>query len=185
VTLPLFGYDEIVAAFEALDRVSTQSRRIVVLGGAAVAIHTRTSTGTKDIDHDPPSIDELIAKCATQGIELPPFSAVTIAQYPYHYEDRLVRVLPDLRLLEVLVLEPHDLVLSKIDRWFEGDEADVRELHGACTLTKRTLIERYVLEMNHVMGDLRRIDENFVECIAALFGEISADEARHALPTRR
>jgi hypothetical protein len=132
-----YGYDELVNAFVQLDRVATAPRRVVVFGGAAIALHTRTATGTKDIDHDPPSLDELVNECAARDIELPPFSAVTIAEYPYHYEDRLVRVLPDLAKLEVYVLEPHDLALSKVVRWYEGDETD------GCTPSSDSIVPRW------------------------------------------
>jgi hypothetical protein len=179
-----FGYAELVAAFRALDRTATDKRQVIVFGGAAIALYTRTSSGTSDVDYGGQRLDDLVTSCRAQGLDLPAFSMPTIADFPYQYEDRLHHILPDLERLEVLVPEIHDLALSKVVRWFEGDEIDVKELHHSCKLSRRVLVERYLDEMTHVMGDRRRIDANFCECIEALFGEIAADDAREAV-TRR
>jgi hypothetical protein len=79
----------------------------------------------------------------------------------------------------------HDLVLSKVIRWHDGDEEDVLELHHAKRLSRGILLDRYTTEMSHVTGDPRRIGLNFVECIERLFGEIAAEEARDAVAALR
>jgi hypothetical protein len=180
-----YDHHEIEDALHALDSVCTGPRKLVLIGGAAVALHTHIPSGTQDIDHFPPSVDDLIARCTAANLALPPFSAPGVLDYPWHAEDRLQRVLPELEQLEVWLLEPHDLVLSKVIRWHDGDEEDVLELHQAKRLSQGTLIERYITEMTHVTGDPRRIGLNFVECIDRLFGEIAADEARDAVRRRR
>lgn len=126
-----YDHHAIEGALRALDSVCTEPRRIVLVGGAAVALHTRTPSGTQDVDHFPPSLDDLIARCAAANLELPPFSAPGVLDYPWNAEDRLQRALPDLALLEVWLLEPHDLALSKVIRWHDGDEEDVVEIHQA------------------------------------------------------
>jgi hypothetical protein len=180
-----YDHLEIEAALRALDAVCTESHRLVVIGGAAVALHTRIPSGTQDIDHLLPDIEVLLARCKATHLELPPFSASTVAEYPWDAEDRLQRVLPELARLEVWLLEPHDLVLSKVIRWHDGDEEDARELHRASPLSQPILLERYLHEMDHVMGDPLRRGLNFVECIDRLFGEITADEARDAIERDR
>ena len=181
MTFRRFGYQELVAAFEALDRVATGPRRVLVFGGTAIALYTQLSSGTSDVDHQPPSLEDLVARCRAQGLDLPSFNMPTISEFPYNHEDRLQHMLVQLKHLEVLVPEPHDLALSKVLRWYEGDESDIGELHRAHPLAKATLIERYRDEMTHVMGERRRIDANFIECISMLFGEIAAEEARELI----
>lgn len=119
------------------------------------------------------------------NLELPPFSAPGVLDYPWNSEDRLQQALPELTLLAVWLLEPHDLALSKVIRWHDGDEEDVRELHHAKPLSKDILIQRYVTELTHVQGNPRRIGLNFVECIDRLFGEVAAEEARDAVSALR
>lgn len=179
-----YDHHEIELALRALNSVCTESRSIVLVGGAAVALHTRTPSGTQDVDHFPPGLDDLIARCVAANIPLPPFSAPGILDYPWSSEDRLERALPDLNKLEVWLLEPHDLALSKVIRWHDGDEEDVVELHHAKRLSQHVLLDRYAAEMSHVTGDPRRIGLNFVECIDRLFGEIAADEARDTVAIR-
>jgi hypothetical protein len=166
-------------------RCAPKPRRLVLVGGAAVALHTRTPSGTQDVDDFPPSLDDLVERCVAANIRLPPFSAPGVLDYPWYSEDRLQRALPELALLEVWLLEPHDLVLSKVIRWHDGDEEDVLELHHAKRLSRGILLDRYATEMAHVTGDPRRIGLNFVECIDRLFGEIAADEARDAVAALR
>jgi hypothetical protein len=181
-----YDHHEIAGALRALDSVCTEPRQIVLVGGAAVALHTCTPSGTQDIDHFPPEVDDLVARCKAANIKLPPFSAPGVLDYPWHSEDRLQRALPELDKLQVWLLEPHDLVLSKVLRWHDGDEEDdVVELHHAKRLSREILLERYVHEMGHVTGDPRRIGLNFVECFDRLFGEIAADEARAAVAALR
>ena len=177
-----FGHAELVATFEALDSVATIPRRVVVFGGTAIALYTGSNVGTSDVDYQPPSLDDLIAQVADR--DLPTFSMPAIAEFPYNYEARLHRVLPELARLQVFLPEPHDLALSKMLRWYVNDESHVRELHRVHRMSVVTLVERYRTEMDHVMGDPRRIDANFLELIDALFGEIAAQDAREGLKRR-
>ena len=94
----------------------TEPRQLVIVGGATVALHTRTPSGTQDVDHFPPDLDDLVARCAAANVALPPFSAPGVLDYPWHAEDqRAASHFPDLARLRIWLLEPHDLVLSKGD----------------------------------------------------------------------
>jgi hypothetical protein len=97
-----YGRHEIEDALRALDSVCTGPRRIVLVGGAAVALHTNTTSGTQDIDHFPPDMNDLIARCASAKLALPPLSAPGVLDYPWKAEDRLERALPELERLERL-----------------------------------------------------------------------------------
>jgi hypothetical protein len=179
-----YGYDELVAAFAALDALADAPRRIVVIGGAAVAFHTLASAGTKDIDTWHGDLRDLIDACRARGIDLPPIGQVGVADFPYDFESRLERVLPQLERLEILVPEAHDLVVSKVIRWAPGDQDDIRELQDYRSLDKDILFARY-LDETYAMGNQAEHDWNFVHCIDALFGEIAADEAKARVRARR
>jgi hypothetical protein len=179
-----YAYDDLVGAFIVLDRAATSRRSVVVIGGAAVVLHIRASFGTKDIDTYESDVGDLVRACLAQGIELPSIGNAGVSDFPYDFEDRLQRVLPELEHLELYVPERHDLVLSKVLRWAPGDREHVRELHESQPLAKETLIGRY-LEMEHVMGNRSEHDWNFVHCIDALFDEIAADDARERVAQHR
>jgi hypothetical protein len=176
---------DLVEALRALDRQAVAPRRVVIVGGAAVALHTGSPTGTRDIDTWETKLDDLIRSCEAQGIALPPIESAAVGELPWDYDERLEHVLEDLRFLVVLIPEPHDLVLSKTMRWSRGDEEDAGELHAARPLAAEVLVTRYLDEMTHVLGDRSRIDHNVIDCIASLFGEIAAEDARERIARRR
>jgi hypothetical protein len=161
-----------------LDAELAAPRRLIIVGGAAVALHVGSSTGTKDVDTWGSNVDDLVASCRARGIALPPFEAANVGDVPWDYDERLEHVLPELSRLEVMILEAHDLVLMKTMRWHDGDEADVRELHAAKPLAWRTLVARYREEMTHVLGHRSRLDWNLIQCVEVLFGELAAEEAK-------
>src|ERR1700733_3026866 len=58
--------------------------------------------------------------------------AVTVATPPENYEERLIALFPSTwHHLRLFALEAHDLALSKLERNFERDRDDVRELARA------------------------------------------------------
>jgi hypothetical protein len=127
---------------------------------------------TQDVDtFHAPSQALLIAAAAVSvdtGLNIP-IQPTAVADVPWHHEDRLVRVLPDLRRLQLFVLEKHDLALSKIVRWTEADEAHVTAL---AALELETLLSRFNTEMSHVIGDPQRLRDNFLDMTEAVFGEL-------------
>ena len=140
-----FGAQEIRTFLRAVDRYLTKPTRIEIIGGSAAALaHGATST-TADVDTFTPTSAELdvaVAR-ATQdtGLKMPLLQA-GVADVPINYEDRLERQLPELAMLEVWVLEKHDLVLSKALRWHEPDVQQVREIRDGVGLSCELLIER-------------------------------------------
>ena len=179
-----YGYDELVAAFTVLDKRARVATTVIVIGGAAVALRTQTSAGTKDIDTWHDGLRELVEACRREGIDLPPIGAAGIAEFPFEFESRVERVLPELEHLHVLVPESHDLAVSKVIRWAPGDQDDIRELHEHQPLDQDVLTARYLDEM-FAMGNQAEHDWNFVHCVDMLFGEIAADEAKARVRGRR
>lgn len=171
----VLGTDELCVFFEAVDRHLTKHASIVVIGGAAAAFHRAEST-THDVD----TLDALNADLQAAAKEarastglLVPISQSTVAQVPYRYDERLERVLPHLKKLEVWILEKHDLALSKIVRGVEHDMQQLEEVHRNSGFDLETLLARYETELEgSVVGDPQRIRLNVLELIERLFGEL-------------
>ncbi|MCW5806836.1 MAG: hypothetical protein KIT31_31045 [Deltaproteobacteria bacterium] len=178
----ILGVDELCVLFEAVDRHLVKRASIVVIGGAAAAFHQAEST-TNDVDTLDALTDELRAavdRATFAGLSVP-ISASTVAQVPDNYDQRLERVLPHLKNLEVWVLERHDLALSKIVRGVEHDMQQLEEIHRHHRLDFEVLVERFRTEMASVVGDPSRIRLNFLELIERLFGELKRVVAQKRL----
>ena len=79
---------------------------------------------------------------------------VTVASAPESYEGRLVALFPGCwKRLRLFALEAHDLALTKLERNFERDRADVEHLARAGYLNAFTLRQRYFDEMRpYIIG---------------------------------
>jgi hypothetical protein len=74
--------------------------------------------------------------------------AVTVATPPESYAERLVPMFPGAWAhLRLYALEAHDLALSKLERNFERDRDDVRQLARTGHLKPAILRERYYNEL--------------------------------------
>jgi len=182
-----FGADEIRAFLQAVDRHLTRRVRVEIIGGSAAALaHGATST-TTDLDTFTATNNELLEAVARAseetGLEIP-VSQATVADVPYNYEDRLERQLPELKNLEVWVLEKHDLVLSKTVRCYEHDLQQVLEIHQSVGLSFDVLVERFESEMNNAIGDPARIRANFLILIETVFGELKRAAAEKIFKSR-
>lgn len=170
-----FGAHEIRAFLQAVDRHLTTRARMEIIGGSAAALAHGASSTTCDVDTFNAISRALLRAVARAneetGLQIP-VSQATVADVPYNYEDRLERQLPDLRYLEVWVLEKHDLVLSKTVRCYEHDLQQVLEIHQSVELSLDVLVERFESEMTNVIGDLARIRFNFLIMIETVFGEL-------------
>ena len=109
-----------------------------------------------------------------------PFEQSGVADGPYHFEDRLVRVLPRLRRLTVVVPERHDLALMKTVRGDEADFAKLRPMHQRKSFDLSLLLRRFEEEMDHVVIDPRRLRGNFLALVESLFPE-EATQVSNAL----
>ena len=154
-----------------------------MIGGAAAALGYGVRSATKDLDTltSTADLEDAIGRArAETGLDVP-IEPTPVADLPYEFESRLVRVLPALEQLELFVPEAHDLVLSKLVRANAGDLAAVEELHRRHPLSFETFVARYQREMTHAVGDPGRLDQNFLLGVQVLFGESARDEARKRL----
>jgi hypothetical protein len=179
----IYGLDEICAFLRAVDlRLSSRSS-IVIIGGAAAAFHQSTST-TNDVDTREAITAEVraaVEHVAAENEIAIPMNHSAVADVPWNFQDRLVRQLPELLMLEVWVLDKHDLVLSKTMRGDEHDEQQILEIHRAVGLDFDVLVQRFRDEMDHVIGDPVRIRQQFLQLLDMLFGELKRVAAARSL----
>lgn len=183
-----YGHEDLRAFLREVDMELSSEQRVLIIGGASMALAYQGKRATSDVDtfgNLSPDLSRAIAQANSKRSVPIPFSSANTADVPYEYESRVVRVMEDeLKHLAVFVLERHDLALSKIIRWHEGDEAHVRELHGSEPLEENLLIGRFLEEMTHVMGDAGVLRQNLLSLIETLFGELAAERAKQRVPER-
>jgi hypothetical protein len=113
-----------------------------------------------------------------QPSEINEFLEAAVFDAPYSYEGRLQQYDQiNLSFLRVYVPEQHDLALMKIVRGYENDTQTICEIHENMPFCFETLMERFLTEMTHVIGNSNTIRMNFLQTIFALFGEELADQA--------
>jgi hypothetical protein len=180
-----FSPEEILRFLAAIDRHLVHEATVVLVGGSAMAVGYGVEVTTTDVDtlNNVSALTTAVQEARSEtGLDIP-FGQAGVADAPHGYEERLKREMPELKKLEVWVLEKHDLALSKIVRGYEHDEQHVVALHGIDPLDLDTLINRFIGEMGHVIGEPRRIELNFLECVERLFGElarVTAERRIHA-----
>jgi hypothetical protein len=181
-----FGIDEIEAFLRIVDGHLARPVELVIVGGGAAAFHTATTT-TMDLDTyealDAELRRAITAATAATGIDLPVGHA-SIAQLPFEAESRFERRLPDLVHLQVSVLEKHDLALSKVLRYVDHDEQQLVEVHQTVGLDYDVLVQRFIDEMDHVVGHRPPIRAQFLQMIERLFGEVRRADAARSLSER-
>lgn len=180
----LYLREELVRFLEAADAALERSLEVVVIGGAAAAVHYGSGDGTRDIDTWTVIERDLAAafERARQVTGLPvPFGKSGVADGPFNMEERFERTLPALERLVVKVPEKHDLALMKIIRGDERDMNTIQAIHRRSPLDLEVLIRRYGEEMNAVVGDPIRLRGNFLVMSERLFPE-SVESVPRRLP---
>ena len=182
--------EELEVFLTAVDANLKSPTKITVMGGGAIALAHGVDRNTSDIDTletNLRGISRAVEKAQEEtglNIEVSGRSGA-VGDAPWHSDERLIRVLPELEKLQVYALEEHDVALSKTLRGHENDFAAIEKLHKHVGLNEDVLVHRYLNEvMGHVMGNPKRLDLNFVLLIDRLYGEISADHVRQLLKQR-
>ena len=95
---------------------------------------------------------------------------VAVQTQPENYQERLVEVLPhQMKKLRLFVLEPYDLVLSKLERNSPKDQEDVQYLARRLSLDPLILHERYQQEMRPYLARESWHDQTLQFWIEAYF----------------
>jgi hypothetical protein len=139
-----------------LDRQIVTTVALHCLGGFAINVTYGLPRPTADIDVcevAPTSAKADVIKIAGEGSPLHKkhrvyLQIVTMASLPHDYEERLKEIRSGtFRNLRLLVLEPHDLALSKLGRHSDVDTEDVKYLGQSAPLDVELLRERYLKEV--------------------------------------
>ena len=180
---PHFTAVEVARLLTAADKYLTGRHVILIIGGSAASFAGADST-TTDVDTFESLTAELEQALETArsetGLDIP-CGKSSVADVPYHAEDRVKRPLPDLQHLDVQVLERHDLALSKTLRYVEHDVVQLRAIHEVDPLDFEVLVVRFAKEMGHAVGDPRKHLDRFLSLIGELFGELKQIEAKRRL----
>lgn len=172
-----FEPEELLRFLAAIDRHLSVEARMILLGGSAIALYG-VQAGTTDIDTWETDLSKLTSAIdlarAETGLDIP-VSDTPGAEVPYEYEGRLQLEEGTWTRLQVFKLERHDLALSKTIRGRENDLAAIEKLHRLSPLDMDTLVDRYLCEMTHILGDRSRIDLNIELMIQRLYGEIAGE----------
>lgn len=168
-----FSTDEFQRFLRLVDAQLGGPCRIVLIGGGAVSLAYQVEHSTSDLDLWTVSDRKFWGAVArAQEISDIPVQRASIAEPPYHFEDRLTKLaLEGLTRLEVFVPEPHDLVLMKAARAEAHDLDAIEGIHRKVALDLDTLIERYHETKGQVTGSPAMFKVKFQAVIARLFGE--------------
>lgn len=92
-------------------------------------------------------------------VYLDPVGAIAVV--PDGYGQRLTEITPSsFTHLRIFVMEPHDIVLSKVSRDAPHDRADLTYMAKVAQLDTKTLSERYEKEVKpYVVGSISYVDQ--------------------------
>ena len=184
-----FKAEDLKRYLRAVDRHMTSPFQLIVIGGSAALLGYGIDRVTQDIDtwdSDHSRIaDALEAAKKETGLNIP-VQCPGIHDAPIDFEDRLKTVrIRELTKLAISVPEKHDLVLMKMLRGEQPDMEAADQIKAKSGLDSATLIKRYVEEMRHVVGDIRRLDLNLLALIERLYGAEARDKTRKRLEAHR
>ena len=143
-----------------IDRSAAAPIDLHCLGGFAVSVYYLLERPTGDIDVfevNPNEAKKWLVQLAGEGSALHRkhrvyLQVVTVASVPESYEDRLTQIFPELfRHLRLFVLDPYDLVLSKLTRNLDVDVEDVKHLARSKDLDLDLLEARYKAELRPIV----------------------------------
>jgi hypothetical protein len=172
---------ELVKFLRGMDEELSAPVEMLIIGGAAASLRYGATSTTRDIDTwttIPAAVHQAAHRArAKTGLEIP-LEQASVADAPYHYEDRTRRMPLKLRWLRVRVPERHDLALMKIIRGDRHDEDVIAEIHAKHPLDQALLIDRFENEMGHVIKDERILRQQFRLLVSRLFGPDAAKSVR-------
>jgi Nucleotidyltransferase of unknown function (DUF6036) len=141
-----------------VDRSLPESVELHCMGGFVLAAVYGIPRTTNDLDYisaNPSRAHAELNRIAGQDSDLARkhkvfLHKVGVADYPENYESRLTTLPLGLKKLILRLLEPYDLLLSKLTRNNPKDMQDVQALAKKLDLKFDVLIERFRTEMSWV-----------------------------------
>jgi hypothetical protein len=150
-----------------LDEQLDQAVELHCFGGFVLAVLYGLQRPTSDVDFlsavPTSALDQLLSFAGKTsplhkkyGLWL---DRVAVVNSPDAYTDRLVDLFPGTyNNLRFMMLEPHDLALSKLERNWQHDRDDVKQLALRVPLEIETLKRRYAEEMRPYLANPYRED---------------------------
>ncbi len=112
------------------------------------------------------------------GSPQPNVDYVTVAEYPYEYDTRLIPVFEnEFTGLRFRAFERHDLVLAKLARNIDRDRQDLEALATGPGLDVELLRQRFDSEMKSHIGNPRR-DELTLDLWIDIINELELRKSR-------
>jgi uncharacterized nucleotidyltransferase DUF6036 len=162
-----------------LDTLLDEPFELHCIGGFAAVVAYGLPRSTNDLDYFSlipfnrvPDLD----KIAGEGSALARKHKVyvhhaAVASVPENYEERMTELFPGgFKKIRLFVLDPYDIVLSKLSRNIERDREDVDYIAKTRKLDSRVLRERYEKELRAVLiGPVDRHDATLEFWIEAYF----------------
>lgn len=141
-----------------VDQSFPETVELHCVGGFVLAAVYGIPRTTNDLDYifaNPSRAHDALNRIAGQDSALARkhrvfLQMVGVADYPENYESRLTTLPLGLKMLTLRVLEPYDLLLSKLTRNNPKDMQDVQALAKKLDLKFDVLIERFRTEMSWV-----------------------------------
>lgn len=153
--------------FHEIDELLNEQTALEILGGFVVTQVYGAARSTADIDVvsiTPKKVSQKLLEIAGEGSPLHKkhqvyLDSARIAPLPENYEDRLSEILAGtFKHLRLLVLDPYDVALAKIERNIQRDRDDVRFMARAVPFDLEILKERYERELRPILGNPERED---------------------------
>lgn len=140
---------------EAVDKQLETPVTLHCIGGFVVEAVHKILRKTGDLDYisiHPRGAFQTLEEIAGQQSELARrhqlyLQIVGVADYPEDYEKRLRELDLGLKMLHLFVLDPYDLVLSKLTRNIGRDREDVKDIAQQHSLSFSIVSKRYEKEM--------------------------------------
>jgi uncharacterized nucleotidyltransferase DUF6036 len=151
-----------------IDSAAGETLALTCIGGFAISLYYGLSRATGDLDvvEVAPNTARWLDDTAGRNSALHRkyrlyVQVVTVATLPHSYGDRLTEMFPGaFRRLQLLVLDPYDLALTKLSRNLEVDLEDVKHLAKACKFDLELLRSRYLAELrSYLTGPIERHDQ--------------------------
>lgn len=152
---------------EAVDKQLETPVTLYCIGGFVVEAVHGVSRTTGDLDYiniDPRGAFQTLEEIAGQQSELAQRHRLylqnveRVADYPENYEERLRKLDLGLKKLQLFVLDPYDLVLSKLTRNWGKDREDVKAIAQQHSLRFSVVSIRYEKEMKPWIPNVERHD---------------------------
>ena len=163
---------------EYLNRIDKQLKQkitVVAVGGTAMTLHGLKES-TKDVDFcvqtrgDWEAVKSAARRISsTLRLDLFQGGFIYTLQLPDDYAKKAQPIKAKLRNLEVRLLSPIDIIITKTARLNERDIEDIRALVSKKRVDKKKLIERYELVKSSYAGSETAFNDRFEQVIKEFF----------------